>query len=149
MPFFSSLSFTSGIVRNNSIYDYVFKQIRESLGGHCKVLLTGSAPVSPEILQFLRVVCGCIVIEGYGATETAGACSVQIPGETSVGNIGPPFPCFLYKLVDVPEMNLVVSRDNRGEILVYGHKVFRGYFKDEEKTRAALDADGWYRTGDI
>lgn len=116
-------------MRNNSIYDFAFKQIRESLGGLCKFMLTGSAPISPEILHFLRIVCGCVVIEGYGATETGGACSIQIPGETSVGSIGPPFTCCMYKLVDVPEMNLVVSRDNRGEICIFGHNVFKGYYK--------------------
>lgn len=138
-----------GIIRNNSIYDFAFKQIRATMGGAVKFILTGSAPVSPEILHFLRVVTGCIVIEGYGATETGGACSIQLPGETTVGNIGPPFLCSMFKLADVPEMNLVASRDNRGEILVHGTNVFKGYFKDEEKTKAALDADGWYHTGDV
>jgi long-chain acyl-CoA synthetase len=70
-----------GIVRNNSIYDFIFKQIRESLGGSVKFILTGSAPISPEVLHFLRVVCGCHVLEGYGATETGGAAGVQIPGK--------------------------------------------------------------------
>lgn len=136
-------------MRNDGIYDFAFKKIRESLGGCCKMIITGSAPISPEILHFLRVVTGCFVVEGYGATETGGACSVQLPGETSVGNIGPPFGCCMYKLIDVPEMNLVVSKDNRGEVCIYGHNVFKGYYKDEEKTKAALDADGWYHSGDI
>lgn len=138
-----------GIVRSDGLYDFAFAKIRESLGGCCKLIITGSAPISPEILQFLRVVSGCYVLEGYGATETGGACSVQLPGETTVGNIGPPFACSMYKLIDVPEMNLVVNRDNKGEICVYGHNVFKGYYKDEEKTKAALDEDGWYHTGDI
>jgi long-chain acyl-CoA synthetase len=138
-----------GIVRKNSIYDFAFKQIRQTLGGCTKFILTGSAPISPEILQFLRVVCGCYVVEGYGATETGGASGVQVPGETTVGNVGPPFSCCMYKLGDVPEMNLKVERDRRGEILVAGNNIFRGYYKDEEKTRAALDEEGWYHTGDI
>jgi long-chain acyl-CoA synthetase len=138
-----------GIVRSDGMYDFAFKKIRESLGGCCKMIITGSAPISPEILHFLRVVSGCYVLEGYGATETGGACSVQIPGETTVGNIGPPFACCMNKLIDVPEMNLVVNRDNKGEICIYGHNIFKGYYKDEEKTRAALDEEGWYHTGDI
>ena len=138
-----------GIVRNDSIYDFAFKQIRETLGGCTKYILTGSAPISPEVLHFLRVVSGCYVVEGYGATETGGASGIQIPGETSVGNVGPPFLCSQYKLIDVPEMSLVVSRDKKGEILIRGTNIFKGYFKDEEKTKAALDADGWYHSGDI
>lgn len=109
--------FNRGIVRNNSIYDFVFKQIRESLGGHIKFMLSGSAPISPEVLHFLRVVLGCHVLEGYGATETGGAAGVQVPGESTVGNVGPPFACCMYKLVDVPEMGLEAKRDNRGEVI--------------------------------
>lgn len=138
-----------GVVRTDSIYDFAFKQIRESLGGCVRILISGSAPISAEVLHFMRVCTGCYVIEGYGATETGGACGVQIPGETTVGNVGPPFLCSMYKLSDVPEMNLVAERDNRGEICVYGTNVFKGYFKDEEKTKAALSEDGWYKTGDI
>jgi long-chain acyl-CoA synthetase len=139
----------SGIVRNNSFYDLAFKQIRESLGGETKFIITGSAPISAEVLHFLRVVAGCHVLEGYGATETGGATSVQVPFETTVGNVGPPFLCSTFKLIDVPEMGLVVDRDRKGEILVGGTNIFKGYYKDEEKTRAALDQDGWYHTGDI
>ena len=138
-----------GIVRNDGFYDFAFKQIRESLGGKVRFMITGSAPISPEVLHFLRVCSGCHVLEGYGATETGGASGVQIPGETTVGNVGPPFLCTMYKLVDVPEMNLVAERDNRGEICIYGTNIFKGYFKDEERTKEALDADGWYHTGDI
>lgn len=138
-----------GVVRKNSIYDFAFKQIRESLGGSVKILISGSAPISPEVLHFMRVCAGCFVVEGYGATETGGASSIQIPGETTVGNVGPPFLCTYYKLMDVPEMNLVAKRDNRGEICVYGSNIFMGYYKDEEKTKEALTEDGWYRTGDI
>ena len=138
-----------GIVRNNSIYDLAFKKIQSSFGGSTKIILTGSAPVSPEVLHFLRVVAGCYVCEGYGATETSGVAGFQFPGETSVGNVGPPFLCSQYKLIDVPEMNLVVERDNKGEILIGGNNVFKGYYKDEEKTRAVIDEEGWYHTGDI
>ena len=112
-------------------------------------MLTGSAPISSEVLHFLRVACGCHVLEGYGATETGGASGVQIPGESTVGNDGPPFAWSMYKLNDVPTMGLVVKRDNKGEICVFGTNIFRGYYKDEEKTREALDSEGWYHTGDI
>lgn len=95
------------------------------------------------------MVCGCFVIEGYGSTETCGVSNIQIPGETSVGNVGPPILSCLFKLADVPEMNLIAKRDNKGEVLICGTNVFKGYFKDKEKTKQALDKDGWYHTGDI
>lgn len=111
-------------------------------------MLTGSAPISPDVMHFMKVVSGCYVIEAYGATETGGAVSLQIPGDTKIGNVGPPLLCSMYKLKDVPEMGLVAARDNRGEICAAGTNIFQGYYKDEEKTREVLK-DGWYHTGDI
>jgi long-chain acyl-CoA synthetase len=131
------------------MYDFAFKQIRESLGGCVKFIITGSAPISPEVLHFIRVTAGCHVLEGYGATETGGATCVQVPGETTVGNIGPPFLCCLFKLIDIPEMGLVAKRDNKGEICIKGNNIFKGYYKDEEKTKEVIDDDGWYHTGDV
>jgi long-chain acyl-CoA synthetase len=78
--------------------------------------LTGSAPISSEVFQFMRVVSGCYVVEGYGATETGGASFMTVPGETSIGNVGPPLLCSIFKLKDVPEMGIVSKRDNKGEV---------------------------------
>ncbi len=64
----------------------------------------------------MKVVSGCYVIEGYGATESTAAAGMQIPGDISCGNVGPPFLCSMYKLADVPEMDLVAARDNKGEV---------------------------------
>lgn len=65
-----------------------------------------------------------------------------------LGQVGPPIPCCKIKLVDVPDMNYY-AKDGRGEVCIYGYNVFVGYYKDEEKTREALDDDGWLHTGDI
>ncbi len=59
------------------------------------------------MLHFIRVCGGCHVLEGYGATETGGATCVQVPCETTVGNVGPPFACCMFKLTNVPEMGLL------------------------------------------
>lgn len=59
-----------------------------------------------------------------------------------------PTPNLMVKLVDVPEMNYFAS-DNRGEVCCYGAGVFKGYLKEEEKTKEAIDEDGWLHTGDI
>lgn len=138
----------SGTVTNSSIYDRIFKPVRANLGGCVKMMLTGSAPISPEVFHFMRVIFGCYLVEGYGATETGGAAGMSMIGDPSIGTCGPPFLCTLYKLIDVPDMKLVAAVDNRGEICVYGSNIFKGYFKDPEKTKAVL-IDGWYHTGDI
>ena len=62
--------------------------------------------------------CGCHVLEGYGSTETGGVSSIQFPGDPQVGTAGPPLPCSIFKLADVPELNLSVSRDCKGEVLM-------------------------------
>ncbi|XP_076458933.1 long-chain-fatty-acid--CoA ligase 5-like isoform X2 [Babylonia areolata] len=137
------------IIRKNSIWDkIVFKTVQAALGGRVRLITTGSAPLSPEVLGFLRCVVGCPLMEGYGQTENHAICSLQLVGDYSVGTVGPPLSCCAIKLVDIPEMDYHAS-DNKGEICVKGLNVFKGYLKDQEKTNEALDKDGWLHTGDV
>lgn len=129
----------------------VFKNVRAKLGGRVKMLFTGSAPISPEVIDFLRVCFSCDVFEGYGQTETAAGISVTWAGDTTSGHIGAPLPCCEIKLIDVPGMNYT-SEDKpfpRGEICVKGNQIFREYFKLADKTAETLDADGWCHSGDV
>jgi len=126
----------------------VLKRIQERLGGRVKLIASGAAPLSPTILQFLKRVCGAYVVEGYGQTECCGVASCQTLGDPTTGNIGVPLNCNMIKLVDVADMQYY-AKDNVGELCIKGGNVFKGYYRDEEKTREALDADGWLHTGDI
>ncbi|KAI8054543.1 hypothetical protein BDF22DRAFT_742476 [Syncephalis plumigaleata] len=129
----------------------VFGTVRSKLGGRVRLLLSGSAPISPDVIDFLRVCFSADVYEGYGQTETAAGLSLTVRGDCESGHIGAPFPCCEVKLVDLPEMNYT-SADKpypRGEICVRGNQVFREYYKLPEKTAETLDADGWCRTGDV
>ncbi|CAF0810003.1 unnamed protein product [Didymodactylos carnosus] len=126
----------------------VFKQIQQRLGGNMKLIVSGAAPLSPKILEFLKIVCGAYVVEGYGQTECCGISSCQVPGDSSVGNIGVPLLCNMIKLCDVPDMEYY-AKDNIGELCIKGSNVFAGYYNDEEKTREVIDNDGWLHTGDI
>jgi long-chain acyl-CoA synthetase len=148
----------------NVVSDAIFfKKISQKLGlDKVKQILTGSAPISADTLRWFRAVfSGCPVNEGYGQTECTLVCSLQSPEETSVGDCGGPLSCCDVRLMDVPEMGYTSAdtqhgRDGdtipclgRGEICIRGDSVFQGYYKMEDKTREAIDENGWLHTGDI
>ena len=102
----------------------------------CRVAISSGAPIAPEILKFFRVL-GVPIREAYGLTEASGATTMQPGDESPVGTVGVPYPGIEVKLAD------------DGEILIHGDVVFRGYYKNDEATREAIDADGWLHTGDV
>ncbi|KAH9400419.1 hypothetical protein TYRP_001984, partial [Tyrophagus putrescentiae] len=122
--------------------------VRENLGGRVRLVMSGSAPLNPNVLEFLRCALGAVVIEGYGQTECCAPCTVTFPRDVRTGHVGPPIAAAAIKLADVPDMGYYAA-DGKGEVLVRGPIVFQGYFKDPERTAATLDTDGWLHTGDI
>ncbi|KAJ1913216.1 medium-chain fatty acid-CoA ligase faa2 [Tieghemiomyces parasiticus] len=129
----------------------VFKKIRTLLGGECKLIVSGSAPLSPDVMDFLRIAFNTIVLQGYGQTETVAVLTITDPKDRTAGTVGPPQPCNEVKLVDVPALNYT-TRDRpfpRGEICVRGPNVFHGYYRAPEQTAEVLSPDGWLRTGDV
>ncbi|CAN0914254.1 Long chain acyl-CoA synthetase 7, peroxisomal [Linum grandiflorum] len=129
----------------------VFNKIKAKLGGRVRFMGSGASPLSPDVMDFLRVCFGCQVLEGYGMTETSCVISIMDEGDNLSGHVGSPNPACEVKLVDVPEMNYT-SEDQpypRGEICVRGPTIFKGYYKDETQTREVIDEDGWLHTGDI
>ncbi|KAJ8766303.1 hypothetical protein K2173_022362 [Erythroxylum novogranatense] len=129
----------------------VFNKIKSRLGGQIRYMLSGAAPLSPDVLEFLKICFGAVVVEGYGMTESSCAISAMDETDNLSGHVGSPNPACEIKLLDVPEMNYT-SEDlpyPRGEICVRGPIVFQGYYKDEVQTREVIDEDGWLLTGDI
>ncbi|KAG0075269.1 Long chain acyl-CoA synthetase 7 peroxisomal [Linnemannia elongata] len=129
----------------------VFGSIRARLGGKVKHIVSGSAPISPDVIDFLRICFSADVYEGYGQTEQAAGLSMSYRGDLTPGQVGPPQLCVEVKLRDIPSMNYT-SKDQpfpRGEIMLRGNSVFKGYYKSPKQTEETLDSEGWASTGDV
>jgi long-chain acyl-CoA synthetase len=111
-------------------------KIRRRFGGHIKALISGGAPLNPEIGAFFQSL-GLVMAQGYGQTETAPVVSVNFPSSgIKLDTVGPP----------LRGVEVKIAED--GEILVRGELVMLGYWNDEEATAKAI-VDGWLHTGDI
>ncbi|KAF5292796.1 hypothetical protein FQA39_LY13841 [Lamprigera yunnana] len=88
------------------------------------------------------------VRQGYGLTETTSVCCITPLHSTKYDAIGKVFPCTLAKIVDV-DTNAALGQNEQGELCFKGDIVMKGYFKNEEATKNAVDKDGWLHTGDI
>ena len=112
------------------------------LGGRFTFAMTGSAPISPELRNWVESLLEMHLMDGYGSTEAG---MVLFDGE-----IQRP-PVIDYKLVDVPDLGYF-STDRphpRGELLLRTENMFPGYYKRAETTAGVFDEDGYYRTGDV
>uniref|UniRef100_A0AC34R1G3 AMP-dependent synthetase/ligase domain-containing protein n=1 Tax=Panagrolaimus sp. JU765 TaxID=591449 RepID=A0AC34R1G3_9BILA len=139
----------SHIIRRDSLADQlILKKIQEGLGERVRLMLTGSAPCADNVLTFMQCALGAVIIEGYGQTECVACATITLEGDCVPGHVGVSSPCNAVKLVDVPELGYF-AKNNAGEVCVKGYNLFKGYYKNEEQTKATLDVDGWLHTGDI
>ncbi|KAJ2004823.1 medium-chain fatty acid-CoA ligase faa2 [Coemansia thaxteri] len=125
-------------------------KIRQFFGGRLELIISGSAPIDGKVLNFLRVALAATVVEGYASTECNAAATVTRMDETRAGHVGRPYVGVDIRLRDVPEMGYLVTDSPcpRGEILIRARHVFKGYYKEPDKTKAAMDGE-WLITGDI
>jgi len=123
-------------VKHAIAHRLVFSKIHNIFGGRVKYLLCGGAPMPMYLLEFFNAV-GLLILEGYGLTETVAPATVNRAECFKFGTVG--------QLI--PGMEAGFASD--GELLLRGQGLFQGYYKDPEATAAAIDAEGWFHTGDI
>jgi len=114
---------------------------RKLAGGKLRFFLSGSAPLSPAVIQGFRKL-GVGMIEGYGMTEAAPVLSFSTPFNRKPGSVGPALSNVEFKLREPNEEGV-------GELLARGPNIMRGYYKNPQRTREAIDGDGWLHTGDL
>ena len=125
-----------GLRAQRAVFDrMVFSTLRGLLGGRVAHVISGGGPLGERLGHFYRGA-GVTVLEGYGLTETAAPCTVNLPEATLIGSVGRPLPGTSVRLSD------------DGEILIKGIGLFRGYRNNPQATAEALD-DGWLRSGDL
>ncbi|PVV01594.1 hypothetical protein BB560_003982 [Smittium megazygosporum] len=129
----------------------VFNKTRYLLGNRLESLTTGTAPLSSNVVDFLRVALCVQISEGYAMTETSSMGAGRPSDDFSNGNVGIPHPGIEIRLRNVPEMNYLVTDmpNARGEILLRGPNTFSKYLKDEINTSDTIVGGGWVATGDI
>ena len=114
----------------------VFSKWREGVGGALRFFVSGGAPLSKK-LSYAFWAAGIPILQGYGMTEGCIVCANR-PDDNKVGSIGTPFEGIEMKIAE-----------SDGEVLIRGRNVMRGYYNKPDETAKAIDADGYYHTGDV
>jgi long-chain acyl-CoA synthetase len=114
----------------------VYSKFREGMGGRVRSFMSGSAPLSVELLEFFWTA-GMPIYQGYGLTETSPVVSASSPKSYRVGTVGQP----------IAGVEVKIAAD--GEVLVKGNCVMQGYYHKPDQTRETFTKDGWLMTGDI
>lgn len=119
---------------------FIHDKIKDIFGGRLRFMISGAAPISPEIIHYFNWI-GITIYEGYGMTETTGVVSINYPGNVKIGSVGQ----------IIPDTEVRIAED--GEICVRAPQNISGYYKNDEATKELLKSDGnggfWLHTGDV
>ena len=114
----------------------VYGKLRAAMGGRVRYAVSGGAALGTRLGHFYNGI-GITILEGYGLTETTAGATINAPGAFKVGSVGRPLPGASVKIAE------------DGEILIKSGGVLKGYYKNDEATKEAINAEGWFHTGDL
>jgi long-chain acyl-CoA synthetase len=119
-----------------------FAQILNALGGELQGIVSGGAPLNPQLIKDFKDF-GIDILEGYGISECSPLLAVNLVGKERLRSVGPAVHSVTVRIdKEKPE-------DETGEIVATGPNVMLGYYRNEEATKDVFTDDGWFRTGDI
>jgi long-chain acyl-CoA synthetase len=136
----------------------VFSKIKERTGGRLKFMISGGGALPKNIGEFFGDL-GIKILEGFGLTETSPVMAVTEYDRQVYGTVGRVIPGIevaiqnvetaqIYSIQNYESFNQNFQSEE-GEIIVRGHCVMKGYWNKPQETAVAIDADGWFHTGDI
>lgn len=135
------------------LYDRIWgSKVTAALGlDRVKTMISGSAPINPDLQELFTIITASRFLQGFGMTETYAIAMAQHEGDFSTGTCGGVTPSSEVCLLSVPDMDYLVTDKPypRGELLIRGPNVFSEYYKNPEETAKAFTEDGWFKTGDI
>ena len=129
------------------IYDkLIFKKIRQTLGGRMRLMIAGATLYRKGVVEYLKIVLSCEILQGYGSMESLVTCMCSMPGDTCSDHLGGPLSGYMFKLKKTKGLDFEGSEGKIfGELYLKGEKLFSGYYKGSSEY---LDSEGWYATGD-
>lgn len=125
----------------------VYGKVREATGGRIRQVISGGGSLALHLDTFFEIV-GVDLLVGYGLTETSPVLTGRRPWHNLRGSAGQPIPGTAIRIVD-PETKENRPSGDRGLVLAKGPQIMQGYFNKPEATAKAIDAEGWFDTGDL
>jgi malonyl-CoA/methylmalonyl-CoA synthetase len=113
-----------------------------------RLITSGSDRLPDEVFTGFQQTFGYTLLERYGMTETGMNCSNPLTGERRLGSVGLPLTDVEVRIVN-PENDQPLPDGEIGEVQLRGPNIFKGYWKQPQKTVESFSADGWFRTGDL